>query len=45
VTLVPLIAATARWDLLLIWQRGRAPKVLKAMVDLMAVTARQKRPA
>lgn len=43
VALVPLIDAAARWDLLLIWQRGRAPRVLKAMVELLAATARQKR--
>jgi len=42
VTLVPLIDPAAHWDLLLIWQRGRAPRVLKAMVDLLAVTARPK---
>ena len=45
VALVPLIDAAARWDLLLIWQRGRAPTVLKAMVALLAATARQKRSA
>lgn len=39
--LLPLIDEAARWDLLLIWQRGRASAVLKAMVDLMAKTARQ----
>lgn len=43
VTLVPLIDSAAHWDLLLLWQRGRAPQVLKAMIDLMAATARQKR--
>ena len=39
--LLPLIDEAATWDLLLIWQRGRAPAVLKAMVDMMAQTARR----
>ena len=43
VTLVPLIDPAAHWDLLLIWQRGRAPRVLKGMIDLLAATALQKR--
>jgi DNA-binding transcriptional LysR family regulator len=42
VTLVPLIDPAAHWDLLLIWQRGRAPRVLKEMINLLAVTARPK---
>lgn len=43
--LIPLVDESATWDLLLIWQRGRAPAVLKAMVDLLARHARQKRQA
>jgi len=39
--LLPLIDEVATWDLLLVWQRGRAPAVLKAMVELMAKTARE----
>jgi DNA-binding transcriptional LysR family regulator len=38
--LLPLIDDAASWDLLLMWQRGRAPVVLKAMVNLMTRTAR-----
>lgn len=41
--LVPLIDKAATWDLLLIWQRGRAPAVLRAMIDLMAQTADRKK--
>lgn len=43
-TLLPLIDESARWDLLLLWQRGRAPTVLKAMIELLARTARQTSP-
>lgn len=44
VALVPLIADGVHWDLLLIWQRGRAPAVLRAMIDLMTRTAQPKGP-
>ncbi len=37
-----LIDPAAHWDLLLLWQRGRAPQVLKAMVNFLAATAREK---
>jgi len=37
--LLPLIDGSATWDLLLIWQRGRASKVLKAMVALLSSNA------
>lgn len=40
--LLPLIDDAAKWDLLLVWQRGKAPAVLKSMVSLMTRTARQK---
>lgn len=43
-TLVPLIDDAAQWDLLLIWQRGRPPVVLKAMVDLLSQLAREYAP-
>lgn len=39
---MPLIDPAAHWDLLLIWQRGRAPQVLRTMIDLLAATAQQK---
>ena len=38
--LIPLEDPSATWDLLLIWQRGRAPAVLKAMVRHLSDTAR-----
>ena len=38
--LLPLIDASASWDLLLIWQRGRATDVLKAMIALLGQTAK-----
>jgi len=41
--LLPLIDTAAKWDLLLIWQRGRAPAVLKAMVALLGENARHLR--
>jgi DNA-binding transcriptional LysR family regulator len=41
-TILPIVDKDARWDLLLLWQRGRAPAVLKAMVDLLARTARHR---
>lgn len=40
--LLPLVGKMATWDLLLIWQRGRKPAVLKAMIDLMMQTANRK---
>ncbi|HEY5893930.1 MAG TPA: LysR family transcriptional regulator [Chthoniobacterales bacterium] len=45
VKLVPLIDEAATWDLLLLWQRGRPPAVLKAMIELLTQTARQTRAA
>lgn len=42
--LVPLSDPSASWDLLLIWQRGRASQVLKTMVELMRETARANHP-
>jgi len=42
--LLPLIDAAATWDLLLIWQRGRAPAVLKAMIALLGQHAKQSAP-
>ena len=38
---VPLADLAARWELLLLWQRGRAPVVLLAMVDLLGELARR----
>lgn len=35
VALVPLIDKAATWDLLLLWQRGKASTVLKAMVEIL----------
>ncbi|HEY5751849.1 MAG TPA: LysR family transcriptional regulator [Chthoniobacterales bacterium] len=43
VKLVPLIDDAATWDLLLLWQRGRPPAVLKAMIELLTQTARRPR--
>jgi len=40
----PLIDDAAQWDLLLIWQRGRPPAVLKAMIDLLSQLAKQHAP-
>lgn len=39
--LIPLEDTGATWDLLLLWQRGRAPVVLRAMVDLLTQRARR----
>jgi DNA-binding transcriptional LysR family regulator len=39
--LLPLIDEAATWDLLLIWQRGRAAAVLKSMVALLSQNARE----
>ena len=38
--LLQLIDQAATWDLLLIWQRGRAATVLKSMVALLSKNAR-----
>ena len=38
--MIPLTDKCATWDLLLVWQRGRASVVLKSMVDLLAQAAR-----
>lgn len=40
VKLVPLIDEAARWDLLLLWQRGRPTAVMKAMIELLTANAR-----
>ncbi len=40
--LIPLIDPVAKWDLLLIWQRGRASTVLKTMIQLLASNASQR---
>lgn len=42
VTLLPLIDDKACWKLLLLWQRGRAPAVLRAMVELLSENARRR---
>jgi DNA-binding transcriptional LysR family regulator len=39
VVLVPVVDNEVTWDLLLLWQRGRASHVLRAMIDLLAATA------
>jgi DNA-binding transcriptional LysR family regulator len=41
VVLVPLIDEAATWDLLLLWQRGKAPVVLKAMVEILVRVAQK----
>lgn len=41
VVLVPLIDKAAQWELLLLWQRGRAAPPLKAMVEILGTVARQ----
>lgn len=38
--MLPLSDNAATWDLLIVWQRGRAPAVLKSMIDLLARAAR-----
>lgn len=45
VALRPLSDEHACWDLLLLWQRGRPSKVLKAMVEHLSATARQRESA
>lgn len=37
--LLPLVDKSANWDLLLVWQRGRATTVLRSMVALLSLNA------
>ncbi|MBS0661305.1 MAG: LysR family transcriptional regulator [Verrucomicrobia bacterium] len=45
VKLLPLSDDAARWDLLLLWQRGRPSAVLKAMIELLTENARTRQAA
>lgn len=40
VTFVPVSDAKARWDFIVLWQRGRIPPATRAMVDALSLVAR-----
>lgn len=40
VVFVPLLDAKARWDLIVLWQRGQAPPATRALVEALAACAR-----
>src|SRR5262249_12962483 len=44
VAMVPLSDTKATWDFLVVWQRGRTPKSLCALLDALAVSANSFEP-
>lgn len=44
VRMVPLADRAARWEMLVVWQRGRTAGALRALLDALANTAAEKHP-